>query len=824
MVDASKAPAPLAGGSLPRLVAPSAFATGRRIGQRLVAGGVLEATRLDEALALHRRWGVRLGQVLVAEGLVHPEDLARHLAARLGLPYADLDAMPPDPALLRQADAALYAQTLAIPWRRIGATLWFAAASPQDAAAQPELGGPARRAFAVASQAAILRHVAAAFGTHFSERAVRQLRERAPEYSAATRLTAAQRHLLLSLLAVGLAAMVAAPALAFAALHLLLGLFFAGVVALRLLLAGMALVRPPRRRPAQAAEPIAEADLPVYTILVPLYREAAAVPGLVRALSRLDYPSAKLDIKLIVEGDDAETLAAVLAHRQPGYMEVIEVPPSEPRTKPKACNYALSFARGAYAVIYDAEDLPEADQLRKAVAAFRAAPPGLGCVQARLNYYNPAENWLTAEFTVEYTAWFDLFLPGLQRLALPIPLGGTSNHFPTALLRQLGAWDPFNVTEDADLGIRLAQLGYRCAVLASTTYEEANCRLGNWLRQRSRWIKGYMQTYLVHMRQPAVLWRRLGPAGFLSFQFFVGGTVASAILHPLIWLFLILSLWPGLTPWPDLLPAWFARLDLGLLLAGYGGLTMIGLAAVLRRRYFALVPATLTFGAYWLLISLAAYKALYQLLVRPFYWEKTEHNLTRFPAVQRCLPVRRQLWRRRRGEKATGQAPPPLGGQARPRSRQRHRRILGEAMLEINPETVCYIIFRAREFDAKEGVIIPDEGSDAIDDQSVVVLEDTPDDPVEEELTSLISALNEDETAELVALMWLGRGDYTLDEWNQALQDAKERASARESLPVAEYLLGTPLLGDFLAEGLDQHGYSCADYATGHPLHGGTEG
>lgn len=647
MSDASPAPAEPAAEARLRLVTPSAFVTGRRIGQRLIASGVLEAQRLEEALALHRRWGVRLGQVLVAEGLVRDEDLARHLAARLGLPYADLDATPPDPALLRQADAALYAETLAIPWQRIGATIWFAAASPQDAAARPELAGPARRAFAVASQAAILRHAAAAFGSHFSDRAVRHLREQNPEFSAAIRLTSAQRHLLLTLLAVSLAAAVAAPALTFAALHLVTGLFFAGVIALRLLLAVIALAGSMRRQPAQRTEPVADADLPIYTVLVPLYREAAAVPGLVRALSRLDYPSAKLDIKLIVEGDDAETLAAVLAHRQPGYMEVIEVPPSQPRTKPKACNYALSFARGAYVVIYDAEDLPEADQLRKAVAAFRAAPPDLGCVQARLNYYNPVENWLTAEFTAEYTAWFDLFLPGLQRLSLPIPLGGTSNHFPAALLRRLGAWDPFNVTEDADLGTRLAQLGYRCAILDSTTYEEANCRLGNWLRQRSRWIKGYMQTYLVHMRQPVALWRRIGTAGFLGFQFFVGGTVASAILHPLIWLFLILDSWPGLTPWPDLLPAWFVWLDAGLLLAGYGGMTIIGIAAVLRRRYFALVPATLTFGAYWLLISLAAYKALYQLLAHPFYWEKTEHNLTRFPAVQRCLPARRQIWRRR---------------------------------------------------------------------------------------------------------------------------------------------------------------------------------
>ena len=211
------------------------------------------------------------------------------------------------------------------------------------------------------------------------------------------------------------------------------------------------------------------------------------------------------------------------------------MPPSQPQTKPKACNFALRFARGEYLVIYDAEDRPEPDQLRKVVATFRRAPPNTACLQCRLNYFNANENWLTRMFTLDYSLWFDQVLPGLERLNMPIPLGGTSNHFRIDVLRELRAWDPFNVTEDADLGIRLTQKGYRVGVVDSTTFEEASCQAGNWIRQRSRWIKGYMQTLLVHTRRPLHLIRSTGPLGFLGFVFFIGGTVLSGLLNPIFW-------------------------------------------------------------------------------------------------------------------------------------------------------------------------------------------------------------------------------------------------------------------------------------------------
>jgi len=244
------------------------------------------------------------------------------------------------------------------------------------------------------------------------------------------------------------------------------------------------------------------------------------LPIITESLRNIDYPLSKLDIKLILEDDDEETIAAAKNLNLESMFEIIRVPVSLPKTKPKACNYALNFARGELVTIYDAEDKPERDQLKKAVIAFRKAPKNTAVIQARLNYFNANENWLTRMFTLEYSLWFDFYLPALEALKIPIPLGGTSNHFKLRILKDVNAWDPYNVTEDADLGVRLTQLNYRVGVVNSTTYEEATNRFGNWIRQRSRWIKGYMQTYLVHMRHPVRLYRSLGHVGFWGSSFY----------------------------------------------------------------------------------------------------------------------------------------------------------------------------------------------------------------------------------------------------------------------------------------------------------------
>jgi cellulose synthase/poly-beta-1,6-N-acetylglucosamine synthase-like glycosyltransferase len=215
------------------------------------------------------------------------------------------------------------------------------------------------------------------------------------------------------------------------------------------------------------------APLPIYTVLCPLYREDNMVGILSRRLAQIDYPTEKLDIKLILEADDAETIDAANRVAWPAHVQVIIVPPGRPRTKPKALNYALTFARGAFVTVYDAEDAPHPGQLRAALDAFAGGGPDLGCVQAPLLIDNARMGWLPSQFAAEYAIQFDAVLPLLARLGFPLMLGGTSNHFRTHALTSAGAWDPFNVTEDADIGYRLARDGWRFAMIAPPTWEEA---------------------------------------------------------------------------------------------------------------------------------------------------------------------------------------------------------------------------------------------------------------------------------------------------------------------------------------------------------------
>ena len=469
-----------------------------------------------------------------------------------------------------------------------------------------------RQAAASTVCAAILeRH-----GDALQREAVEGLARRLPELSARRVVTRPQAVVLLLLAAGVLAGLLLWPRALLRGLVVLLSVAFVASGLFRAFLAWLGTQAPTR------ALPLPVAGLPRYTILVPMYHEAAVLPGLVRALRALDYPANLLDIKLVLEADDAQTIAAAQASAPPGF-EIIRVPAHGPRTKPKAANYALQFARGEYLVIYDAEDRPEPDQLRKAVAAFRAGPRTLACVQARLNFYNADHCWLTKMFALDYALWFDMLLPGLDRIGMPMPLGGTSNHFRTEILRDIGGWDAFNVTEYADIGIRLAQLSYRVSMIDSTTYEEAPIALGAWLRQRSRWLKGYMQTWLVHMRDPVALLRRAGLGGFLAFQLFIGGGIVFALVNPLLWVAFLASALPG-SPVADI----FGPVPGASLLANNLLLTYLAMISPGRRGRGDLAPWGLTVIAYWAMVSIAGYRALGQLVTKPFYWEKTTHGVT----------------------------------------------------------------------------------------------------------------------------------------------------------------------------------------------------
>ena len=377
------------------------------------------------------------------------------------------------------------------------------------------------------------------------------------------------------------------------------------------------------------ARGLADQDLPIYTLLVPVYREARVVARTIEALEALDYPRDRLDIKLLLEVDDEETIDAARALRSELRLEIVLVPAEGPRTKPKACNYGLALARGELVTIYDAEDHPEPLQLRRAVAAFRELPPTVACLQARLSYFNPEQNMITRWFTAEYDAWFSMLLPALAHHGGPVPLGGTSMHIKRRTLDRIGGWDAYNVTEDADLGVRLQRLGYGVQVLDSLTLEEANSDFVNWVKQRSRWYKGYLQTWLVHMRNPRRLVRELGWRRFIGLTFAIGSVPVLALINPVFWAAtwlwilgasgVVASLLPPVVYYPGL-----ACLVVGNFVGIYIGL--LGIRVTGRPR---LLGAVLLFPLYWLMMSIAAIRALLQLTVAPSFWEKSVHGLDR---------------------------------------------------------------------------------------------------------------------------------------------------------------------------------------------------
>jgi len=494
--------------------------------------------------------------------------------------------------------------------------------------------------------------IAAARGVHgpyLLAEATLGLAKRMPHASARQRLTTPQ--------AAGLAAialMVAAGGLLLPAGVFWLaasavgGLFFLSVVALRLLC-----LMPPVQR-AAPPEPgrMSDAALPVYSVLVPLFRETSVLKQLMWALSRLRYPPGKLDIKLILEEEDVGMQAALAALPLPEHVEVIVVPAGKPQTKPRALNYALPFCRGGLLTIYDAEDIPEPGQLAAAASRFAQEGPELACLQAQLTFFNPGENWLTRQFTAEYAMLFGLLLPVLADHRLPLPLGGTSNHFRTAVLRQVGAWDAFNVTEDADLGLRLARHGYATGTLDSLTHEEANTRLPNWMRQRARWLKGFLATWLVHMRAPRRLMRELGPAGFWVAQAVTIGVFASALLHPicLAATVVLLALHPMLPEDGGAVFALVAGLNLLVFIAGYALAIMLTHRALRLRGISGWGGTLATMPVYWLLMSGAAWLALWQFMTSPFHWNKTEHGLSRLQAGRRRRPLLARVRRPARRE------------------------------------------------------------------------------------------------------------------------------------------------------------------------------
>jgi cellulose synthase/poly-beta-1,6-N-acetylglucosamine synthase-like glycosyltransferase len=566
-------------------------------------------------------------RVLVTEGVLTDRDYVRALALHHGLIVETLHDTSRSACPVNDDDLISGLASGIVPIRAGGGLVWVIAPwhlSARFLIATLQRYPDMRSRLRVATMQDLRDFVHREAEIAVACKAAFDLRARRPGLSAGT----IQSRTPLAWFAAGMAciaALLAVQSSLTIAVDIALALVFLGWSGLRL--AAMLPASGPHDPPVRRSD----ASLPLYSIVVAVYKESGSMPGLVAALSALDYPKERLDIKIVVECDDMETRLALDLLDLTAPFEVVVAPPAGPRTKPKALNAALPFVRGRYVAVFDAEDRPEPQQLRIALAAFDAGDPKLACVQARLTIDNTADSWLTRLFTAEYAGLFDVFLPGLAAWRMPLPLGGTSNHFHTPTLRALGGWDPYNVTEDADLGIRLARAGYHTALVQSSTWEEAPARLVPWIRQRTRWFKGYLQTWAVHMRRPGQLWRELGPAGFVVFQLVIGGAVLAALVHGVFAGVLVGQLASGLF-WSDKPGAFdqvFAGLYVITLTSGYLLSALLGFVGLSRRRllrsagYLGLLPL------YWLLLSLAAWRAVLQLVWSPYRWEKTEHGLAR---------------------------------------------------------------------------------------------------------------------------------------------------------------------------------------------------
>lgn len=608
-------------------VTNAAFPT--RLGDLLVARGVATDAQVADALEEQRRTGSRVGDILVANGIISENELVAILAEQFQLPLVDLSEYEPDPAALALVPEPLARHLRAVPIAVDDTTLYLAVADVLDdetVAALREHTHLELRGF-LASRNSIDTLLQRVHGGEYVAVAKSELLERFPEECANRVLSNGQKIFFVVLLVLIVLAIIIFPVPALIGLIGACSIFYLATSLYKFQLTYNALGHTYEIdvSPEEVAA-LDERDLPIYTILVPLYREANILPKLTRGIDGLDYPKTKLDVRLLCEEDDDETVPAIIAMNLPPHFKLVVVPDAQPKTKPKACNYGLLQASGKYVVIFDAEDQPDPDQLKKVVCAFANADPRVTCIQAKLNYFNANQNLLTRWFTTEYSMWFDLLLPGLDASGVPIPLGGTSNHFITDRLIDLAAWDPFNVTEDADLGIRLHKAGYKTAMVDSTTLEEANSDLQNWIRQRSRWIKGYIQTYLVHMRHPLRMLNQIGFKSWLSFQLVVGGTFIF-LLNPIFWALTTLFFFTQAGFIQQLFPSFVFYAAAFQLFIGNFVFMYLNVAGSVQRGYFDLAKYALLSPLYWGLMSIAAWKGFLQLFYRPFYWEKTVHGL-----------------------------------------------------------------------------------------------------------------------------------------------------------------------------------------------------
>lgn len=577
------------------------------------------------------------------------------LAMQWQAPRVDLMSDPPDPELLRRMSHRVALREGWTPWRREGNTIIVATTVPPDAwvgKAVCELYGTERVEFRTTTPRDLWRSVQRGYHDHLLFEAQERLATVRPSASARSGLTWWQKWTPVAILLLTGIAAVLHPLTTIVVILAAANLMFASSILFKIVATFLVPVRHwrlTRDRQAEMEERIRRSlppvwrlhidddDLPVYTVLIPAYKEANVIEKILANIDTLDYPRSKLDVMLLLEADDVETIEAATVLSPLEHVRLIIVPPGVPQTKPRACNYGLAFARGSYVVIYDAEDRPDPQQLRVAVAAFErdalerlggnSTKPPLAVVQASLYYYNADYNVLTRMFAIEYAHWFDAMLTGMDEAGLPLPLGGTSNHFDTEILRLMGGWDPYNVTEDADAGLRASVLGYRVSVIASTTSEEACSELRAWIRQRTRWIKGYILTAGVNTRHPIRFARSTGPRGVVSIIGLIAATPVAFLAYPLALGFTVAT-YVGVQFIGLVLPGWVIATSMVTFLFG-NALMIISSGIAATSRYSWRIGLFAIFGpVYWLLHSVAAWRAVYQVIRDPHGWEKTPHGLS----------------------------------------------------------------------------------------------------------------------------------------------------------------------------------------------------
>jgi cellulose synthase/poly-beta-1,6-N-acetylglucosamine synthase-like glycosyltransferase len=583
---------------------------------------VLAPELLRAAEARARELGIGADRVLIVWGVIDEEAYLKRLAFHIGIAIENLSETGRGGSLLHDHQILQAAELGLIRLRRHGRLIWTLA--PRHLAARglcrlvaryPDLAESLR----LASSSRLHQFLQHQTDDVLGRAAVNGLRRRFPKMSAAPAPVEGprwRRHLQRFKGPLGIAAlMLLPPIVALDAWSIVLAIWFLLFIGLRLVGSFVP------RRPQKKMPRLHDHRLPVYTVIAALYREAKSVGPLMRAIEAFDYPREKLQVILALEPNDLATRAAIARLGPMPHVQVLIAPATDPQTKPKALNCALPFARGSFTAVFDAEDRPDPGQLRAALDAFRSHDTDVACAQASLCINNNKDSWLSRTFAAEYAGQFDVFLPGLAAMRMPLPLGGSSNHFRTAVLREVGGWDAWNVTEDADLGFRLARFGYRSVTFDSTTDEEAPIRFKAWLGQRSRWMKGWMQTWGVHMREPRRLWRQAGPRGFLALNIIVGGNVLTALAYPILVIEIAEYLLTNFT-------GSLAPLHIATIAAGFASTVLIGLMGLTRRGrlrsgwVLALTPF------YWGCLSIAAWRALGQLWYDPYRWEKTEHGLT----------------------------------------------------------------------------------------------------------------------------------------------------------------------------------------------------